>query len=637
MKMNQNSIKLFVPGRLCLFGEHSDWAGQLRKFNSDIVPGQALVACTSEGIHATACVSDTLKLHTIAPSGEKVSLECPFEPEILRGIAAEGGYFSYVAGVASYISTYYDIGGIEIDCYDVTLPQKKGLSSSAAICVITARAFNRLYGLNLTVRGEMEAAYNGEQLTPSRCGRLDQACAYGSGIMHMCFNGDVLDVNPIQVGKDLHFVFADLKGNKDTVAILRDLNTAYPYPRNEAQNALHNLLGKYNEQIITKALTAITKGDASAVGQLMQEAQQQFDLYAVPLSPVELKAEKLHAILTDPKIEKWVHGGKGVGSQGDGMVQFVVKNAECQQQLMKYLSDISGLDCYNITVPKTKAVRKAVIPVAGYGTRMYPATKIIKKEFFPVIDKDGYAKPALFVILDELIVAGVEEICMIIRPGEENIYSTLFHNLQDDHNYILPNNLKAYENKLSDIKSKITFVYQNEMLGFGHAVLQSAGFAGNEPVLLVLGDHLFNSGNALNCAAQMVNAYEKTEELTIGLFEITPDDVPQYGVVSGELTDNGLVLLSTLVEKPSVAYANTHLGIDGKQYAVFMYVLTPDVYESLKIQFKDNKNEFGELQLTPALDAVAQDKCAYGVIIDGERFDIGIPSAYRDTVARFGK
>jgi len=630
-------INLFVPGRLCLFGEHSDWAGQMRKFNSNIFPGQALVACTSEGIHAKARISDTLKLRTVTPVGEHVSFECDFRPEKLRKIAAEGGYFSYVAGVAAYISTFYDIGGIDLDCFDVTLPQKKGLSSSAAVCVLTARAFNRLYGLNLTTRGEMEAAYNGEQLTPSRCGRLDQACAYGKGIMHMHFDGDVLDVKPIQVGEILHFVFADLKAEKDTVAILRDLNAAYPYARDESHSALHDLFGKLNSQVMMQSITAIADGDAAEIGKLMKKSQHQFDLYAAPLSPKELKSEKLHSVLADKKLEQWTYGGKGVGSQGDGMVQFIAKDDECQRQLMNYLTQILGLESYSITVPKTKTVRKAVIPIAGYGTRMYPATKIIKKELFPVIDKDGYAKPALLIILDELLNAGIEEICLIIRPGEENLYLSLFKNLHDDNKSKLPSNLKAYENKLSDIKDKLVFACQKEMLGFGHAVLQSADFADNEPVLLVLGDHLFRSRNEINCAGQMINEFEKTRHLTIGLFEIDSSDSSKYGVVQGEFIDKRLAQLNKLVEKPEVEYANSHMGICGKQYAMFMYVLTPGVYTSLQSQFKDGKTEYGEFQLTPSLDEVARKQGAYGFVIDGERFDIGMPNFYRDTVARFGR
>ena len=634
--MSKN-LSLFVPGRLCLFGEHSDWAGQMRKFNSTIVPGQALVACTAEGIYASAGLSDTLKLRTITPAGESVYFEHPFNADELRAIAADGGFFSYVAGVASYISTFYDIGGIEIDCYSVTLPQKKGLSSSAAICTLTARAFNRLYGLNLTVRGEMEAAYHGEQLTPSRCGRLDQVCAYGEGIMHMNFDGDMLNVAPVRVGSSLHFVFADLMAEKDTIAILNDLNAAYPYSRTDEHLSLHKLLGATNANIISSASEAVSKGDAETIGRLMIEAQSQFDLYAAPLSPKELKAVKLHAVLADKVVTQWVYGGKGVGSQGDGMVQFIAKNEECQKKLDAYLNKELGLDSYTLTIPRTRTVRKAVIPVAGYGTRMYPATKVIKKEYLPVIDTDGYAKPALLIIIEELLNAGIEQICLVIRPGEESLYMALFDNLDDGHINKLQSNLKAYERKLAAMKDKITFAYQDKMLGFGHAVMQSEVFSDGDPTMLVLGDHIYLSKCNRNCATQLSDAFEKTEMMTVGLFEVPIEDASKYGLVRGSLTDDYLIELETLVEKPTANYASERLGVNGKQYAVFMYVLTPNVYTKLRQQFNDGYMQFGEFQLTPALDEIAQTVGAYGVKIDGERFDIGLPDKYKATVAAFGK
>lgn len=635
MKVN-DGIELFVPGRLCLFGEHSDWAGQMRKFNSEIAPGKALVACTEEGIYATARICDTLKLRTVSPSGDVLHFESAFKSDELHRIASEGGYFSYVAGVAAYISTYYDIGGIEIDCYKMTLPQKKGLSSSAAICTLIARAFSRLYGLNLTVRGEMEAAYHGEQLTQSRCGRLDQACAYGRGVVSMRFDGDVLDVAPVEVGADLHLVFADLNACKDTITILRDLNSAYPFPRTEQHRELHELLGMRNMGIISRASSALNEGNGVELGRLMNEAQELFDRYAAPLSPVELKSEKLHSILSDENINDWVFGGKGVGSQGDGSVQFIAKSKEDQQYLLHYLRDKLGLDGYSLTLPKTKAVRKAVIPVAGYGTRMYPATKLVKKEFFPVIDTDGHAKPVLLVILNELINAGIDEVCLVIQPGDESLYLSLFEKLGAEHK--LSDGLRKYEGELSSLKDKITFAYQDRMLGFGHAVLQSAMFASGEPVLLLLGDHIYRSRGSENCAAQLISAYEKTGALTIGLFEISPEDVVKYGVVKGDFVgdDEQIIKLQTLVEKPSAPYAKANLGVKGNQYAVFMYVLTPEVYNMLDRQYTNGKTEQDELQLTPALDAVAQESGAYGIMINGERFDIGLPNEYRDTVARFG-
>ena len=372
----------------------------MRKFNSDIVPGRALVACIDDGIYATARISETLKFSTVMPDGTINSCEYSMDSSQLRAVASEGGYFSYIAGVAAYISTFYNIGGIELDCYKVTLPQKKGLSSSAAICVLAARAFNRLYGLNLTVRGEMEAAYHGEQLTPSRCGRLDQACAYGKGIVDMTFDGDNLDVSSIKIGAPLHFLFADLKAEKDTVAILRDLNSAYPYPRIEMHHDLHDLLGKQNAKHMEKARTAIADGDAQKLGELMTEAQEAFDRYAAPMSPKELRAEKLHTVLTDANVQKYIYGGKGVGSQGDGTVQFIAKNEQDAQSLSDYLTNSLKLDCYSFTAPKTESVRRAVMPIAGYGTRMYPASKVVKKELFPIVDADGHTSPALLIAIE---------------------------------------------------------------------------------------------------------------------------------------------------------------------------------------------------------------------------------------------
>jgi len=637
--VNYEEIELFVPGRLCLFGEHSDWAGQMRKFNSNITPGQALVACTEEGIHATARICDSLKLRTVTADGQVIDFEHPFDTSGLRKIAAEGGYFSYIAGVAAYISTFYDIGGLELNCYKMTLPQKKGLSSSAAISVLTARAFSRLYGLNLTVRGEMEAAYYGEQLTPSRCGRLDQACAYGKGIVQMIFDGDSIDVYPVKTNTPLYLVFADLMAEKDTIAILQDLNAAYPYSRTDEHLALHELLGVQNELIIEDVLSAISANNHERIGALMREAQVKFDRYAAPLSPVELQAENLHKVLNDPVLAKWVYGGKGVGSQGDGSIQFVAKSCEDQIELKSYLSNTLGLDSYTLTIPKTQTIRKAVLPVAGYGTRMYPATKTIKKELLPVIDTDGYVKPSLLIILDELFTAGIEEICLIIRPGEEEQYLSLFTKLQDGHYQKLPEGLNKYECRLLAIRKRLTFVYQDEVLGFGHAVLQSERFSNNEPVLLMLGDHLYSSTGNLNCAAQMIAAYEKTEKLTIGVFEIQLEDVPKYGVVQGHFvpSDGSLVNLSSLIEKPTVEYAESRLGVDGKQYAIFMYIINSDVYASLKRELQEGKTEFGEFQLTPSLNSVAKNNGAYGVLINGKRFDIGSPSKYRQTVSEFGR
>jgi len=231
-----------------------------------------------------------------------------------------------------------------------------------------------------------------------------------------------------------------------------------------------------------------------------------------------------------------------------------------------------------------------------------------------------------------LVESGIEEICLIIRPGEEQVYNKLFEPLADDQLNKFPSQMSRYNEKIMDIGNKIKFAYQSDILGFGHAVLQSEEFANEEPVLLMLGDHLFKTNNEKSCITQLIEKYEQTEALTIGVYEVLDSDVQNYGIV--KFNDNGSSLLS-VSEKPSQSFALSELAYKGKCYGVFMYVLTPKVYSTLSTQFSNHYDNKQELQLTPALDDVAKKFGAFGVIIDGIRYDIGMPEQYRRTVAKY--
>ena len=197
------------------------------------------------------------------------------ERDALLAEAEKGGFFSYAAGVAHQILTHYRVRGIEIDNYRTDLPVKKGLSSSAAICVLVARAFNRVYDLKMTTRGEMESAYIGEITTPSRCGRMDQGCAYGRPVM-MIYDGDRLDVKEFNVPNDLHFVIVDLAAGKDTKEILSALNRCYPFAENPLQRNVQEYLGPISARLTNAAFDALRNGDAPRIGELMTEAQAEF-------------------------------------------------------------------------------------------------------------------------------------------------------------------------------------------------------------------------------------------------------------------------------------------------------------------------------------------------------------------------
>ena len=146
-------IKLFVPGRLCLFGEHTDWAGHYRTMNADIPAGAAIVTGIEQGIYAEVEKSSVFEVRSDAPEITSIwsDFSCRMNEAELKRIAKSGGFFCYCAGVASYMLEWYKVGGVSIRITSMTLPMKSGLSSSAAICVLVARAFNLLYNLNVLI------------------------------------------------------------------------------------------------------------------------------------------------------------------------------------------------------------------------------------------------------------------------------------------------------------------------------------------------------------------------------------------------------------------------------------------------------------------------------------------------------
>lgn len=642
-------IKLFVPGRLCLFGEHTDWAGHYRTMNAQIAPGAAIVTGIEQGITAEVERSSIFEVQSTASqiSDEWNDFACRMDEQELKRVARSGSFFCYCAGVASYMLEWYKVGGVRIRITDMTLPMKSGLSSSAAICVLVARAFNQVYNLNLNTMGEMNIAYVGELRTSSRCGRLDQACAFGVKPNLMTFDGDEIEVKSLNVKKALHWVFADLVGEKNTIKILADLNKAYPFPSNEQEEAEHEALGAKNLDIVDRAVKYMANGDAEALGKLMTEAEELFDKAVMPMCPEELAAPKLHAVLADEYVKSLTYGGKGVGSHGDGSVQFLARNEECQDKLVEYLNQ-KGMPAYKFTLHPVHAVRKAIIPVAGFGTRLYPATRCMKKDFFPIPCSDGMVRPVILILLEELVKSGIDEICLVLGSEEERrMYSDFFERpLGDDHLRKLNAECQEYENRIIDIGKRLHYVYQREKRGFGHAVYQAAQFAHGEPVLLMLGDTLYRSTTNKPCALQLIEAYERTNTLTLGLYPVDVSTVSHFGIMSGVWEDKKCQVLrvQALSEKPKASYAEEFLGVRNnegqKEYcSVFgQYILTPEVFKQLEADIKaadSNPDAKGEIELTSALDKVRQRTGMFGIRLRGERFDMGNPQALVNTVATF--
>lgn len=645
--MENKKIELFVPGRLCLFGEHSDWAGKYRSMNADIVPGFAIVTGIEQGISATVERSDRFSVTSSSPEIAEMwkDFSCEMDSQELKEVAHSPSFFSYCAGVASYMLEWYHVQGVHINITSMTLPMKSGLSSSAAICVLVARAFNQLYQLNLNTMGEMNIAYWGELRTSSRCGRLDQACAFGVNPVLMTFDAEEVEVRSFNIKEPLYWVFSDVGGEKDTIRILSDLNKAYPFPSTEEEQMLHKHLGDINKDITERAMQYMAEGEVEKLGQLMTESMELFDRNVRPLSPVELAAPKLHALLEDKEIRALTWGGKGVGSNGDGSVQFLARTSDAQTKLVSLLQS-RGLQAYPLTIRPKHAIRKAIIPVAGFGTRLYPATRAVRKEFFPIVDRDGLVKPVILILLEELLESGIEDICLILGSEEERRqYSDFFERqLSDEHISKLSRENLNYERHILEVGKHLHYVYQTEKRGFGDAVYHAASFVAGEPVLLLLGDTIYRSNTNKPCALQLIEAYERYPQPIISLGEVPLNRVSYFGILSGTWSEksNRIMQISAISEKPSVSEAEEHLGVrdingEKRYYGVFgQYVLTPDVFEQLAENIKNNlTNAKGEIELTTALEQIRHKRDMLGIRLDGESYDMGNPQALCQAMQAF--
>lgn len=638
----KKQISLFVPGRLCLFGEHSDWAGSYMAQNADLLEGQSIVTGINLGIYATATLDKKFVVSSYDSAGERIEFECPMDLKELKKHAEEPFLFSYCCGVAAYMVENYHVGGVNINITKVDLPMKKGLSSSAAVCCLVAKAFNELYGLQISIRGIMQIAYRGELLTGSRCGRLDQACAYGETpvLMHFC-QGEI-DVEKLRVGKTFYWVIADLCAGKDTKKILAYLNKAYPFATDEIGEREQEALGKDNHEIIAEARKAIEEGEPEELGRIMVKAQQLFDSKIAPACPDELASPVLHSVLNDPNLQPLIYGAKGVGSQGDGTVQLLARDKESQQKVIDYLNNERHMEAFGFNLKAGGKIKKAIIPIAGNGTRMFPQTFFTKKALLPIIDNDGVVKPALMYMLEELVDAEIEDIYLIVAPGEEEEYRKFF-DFEEDAKFraSLPEKVRGYYDRIAEVGSRIHYVVQKEKKGFGHAVYQAREYVKNEPVILMLGDFIYKSNLDISCAKQTINAYNKSGgKSVVSIKRIPFEDSKNYGIIHGHFTEERSYLMDVdlMVEKPSKEVAIRDLAVSGECFATFgQYVLTQEIFEYLEQEIAKQAEDpaSGEVDVTKALLSQAKKGELVGVDIDGTSFDIGLPEMYYKTFSEY--
>lgn len=269
-----------------------------------------------------------------------------------------------------------------------------------------------------------------------------------------------------------------------------------------------------------------------------------------------------------------------------------------------------------------KKIRKAVIPAAGYGTRFLPFTKSVPKEMLPIIDR-----PTIEYIVREAIDSGIEEVLIIINKDKNCIKEHFSHNKELEELFISKNKLEEL-NIITSLPNeiKVSFAYQNEQLGLGHAVLCAHDFVKDEPFALLLGDDVY-VGKNLPVLKQMINAYEKTGASILGTLYVGPEDISKYGVCDILPGESGSLLkLASVIEKPTLEEAPSSLAIGGR------YILDQKIFDYLRVQ---ERGYGGEIQLTDSILKMMSEKDVYALIVEGERYDLGSKKGFLEATIDF--
>lgn len=255
-------------------------------------------------------------------------------------------------------------------------------------------------------------------------------------------------------------------------------------------------------------------------------------------------------------------------------------------------------------------VRKAVIPAAGFGTRMLPASKSVPKEMLPIYDK-----PTLHHIVKEVVDSGITDILIIISKDKGSIED--YFDVNFELEYELNKKSSEISREIHEL-SKMANIYtirQKKKNGLGDAIKYAESFVGGEPFAILLGDDIiYNTSDELPCIKQMADIYEKEEAPVLGVQEVSWEDVDKYGIVNGVKTSDRITEVESLVEKPSREEATTNLAILGR------YIVTPDIFPILH-ETKPGKNN--EIQLTDALNKLAEKRKMIAYDFIGKRYDVG--------------
>ncbi len=263
-------------------------------------------------------------------------------------------------------------------------------------------------------------------------------------------------------------------------------------------------------------------------------------------------------------------------------------------------------------------IRKAVIPVAGFGTRFLPATKSTPKEMLPIVDK-----PIIQFIVEEAVKSGIETIIFITGRHKRAIED--YFDYTPELEFTLKKAGKdEYVEKIREISNMADFVYvrQKEQLGLGHAILSAEHVVGNEPFAVLLGDELIINDEK-PALKQLIDVFNRFSKSVIGTMKVSKEETNKYGIVDGMEVEENIKLVKYLVEKPSPEEAPSTDAITGR------YILTPKIFDMLK---KTPFGKGGEIQLTDALLKLLKYEVIYSTEMEGKRYDTGNKYGYLEAI-----
>lgn len=277
----------------------------------------------------------------------------------------------------------------------------------------------------------------------------------------------------------------------------------------------------------------------------------------------------------------------------------------------------------------TDAPTIAVVPLAGRATRLRPASLGIPKGLFPLVDRDGRAKPVLHFILEEAFGSGIERVCLVTGPGEDAPFRRYLDALA-----------QAGEPEWQSWSSRVLFAVQPQPEGFGHAVLCARSVVGDQAILVMLGDHLYLSAEARRCAQQVLDSSSRCGQSVSGVQRTPEDQLHLFGTVAAEPVPQPprTYRVTKIIEKPDVETARRQLRIAGLPPAQYLswlgiHALTPGIFDVLAEDVALGRRERGEFQLTGAQGRLAEREPYYVHEVLGRRLDMGDPASLIATQA----